>query len=107
MQPINHGGLKQGMSWGKGRIVKTVAMAMSLTRTEMLREFPRSDGREWTNLLAWKDDAISKIEATCRRVAKGDLGEFIDWMSVDGAKHLIQGVPGAEKTSHLHRLQRI
>ncbi len=82
-------------------------MAINPARNEKLREFAQSDDREWTPFFAGRNEVISNIEAACRRAVAGGDAEHSQWTGRRGTTRVIQGAPGAGKSSLLQHLEHI
>jgi|GEM_PF-674299 len=82
-------------------------MAINPARNEKLREFAQSDDREWTPFFAGRNEVISNIEAACLRTVAGGDAEHSQWTGRRGATRVIQGAPGAGKSSLLQHLEHI
>ncbi|MDE0304195.1 MAG: hypothetical protein OXI87_04820 [Albidovulum sp.] len=78
---------------------------MNPAQSEKLRKFATSKDREWTPFFAGRDDIILKVEAACKLAAEGEDPEHWQWTGLRGTTHVIQGAPGAGKSSLLQHLE--
>ncbi|MDE0533852.1 MAG: ankyrin repeat domain-containing protein [Albidovulum sp.] len=73
---------------------------------EELLKFSKSRDRHLTPFFAGREDVVANIEDACGSVAFSELDEYSAWSSREGASIVIQGAPGAGKTSLLRFLER-